>query len=288
MLSSNTKAGYLMVAAAASAWGTWPLFLRAAEGGRPLHPALESLFAMAVLTVASAPFCIWDRVRVRPSASQWMGIVWLGVADALNIVLFFHAYQATTVAIAVMTHYLAPLFVAVAAPVVLREPIRRKTIAAVGLSFIGLLLLLSPYAAASGKDEVGALLGTASAAFYASNVLVNKRITPAFSGSELSFYHGLVATPLLLLMVPRGGFSSISQHTAAFLLLGSLVAGAVAGLLFVWGLRRIEATRASNLTFLEPLVATVSAWAFLGEALTVEKAVGGFLILVGAAVVVAR
>ena len=71
-------------------------------------------------------------------------------------------------------------------------------------------------------------------------------------------------------------------------LLGSLVAGAVAGLLFVWGLRRIEATRASNLTFLEPLVATVSAWAFLGEALTVEKAVGGFLILVGAAVVVAR
>jgi drug/metabolite transporter (DMT)-like permease len=287
MQSSRRKAGYVMVAVAAGSWGTWPLFLRGAEAGGPVHPALESVFAMGVLTLASGPFCLFDRVRARPTLAQWLGVVWLGIADALNIVLFFRAYQTTSVAIAVMTHYLAPLFVAMAAPIVLREPMKRKTIGAVGLSFVGLLLLLSPHADAAGSAKMGALFGAASAAFYASNVLVNKRITPAFSGSELSFYHGLVATPLLLLLVPHGVSSNLSARAIAFLLAGSVVAGALGGLMFVWGLRRIEATRASNLTFLEPLVATVSAWAFLGETLTAERAVGGVLILVGAALVVA-
>jgi drug/metabolite transporter (DMT)-like permease len=287
MQSSRRKAGYVMVAVAATSWGTWPLFLRGAEAGGPVHPALESVFAMSVLTLASGPFCLFDRVRARPSVAQWLGIVWLGIADALNIVLLFRAYQTTSVAIAVMTHYLAPLFVAMAAPVVLREPMKRRTLGAVGLSFVGLLLLLSPHADAAGSAKMGALLGAGSAAFYASNVLVNKRITPEFSGSELSFYHGLVATPLLLLLVPHGVSSNVSARTVAFLLAGSAVAGALGGLMFVWGLRRIEATRASNLTFLEPLVATVSAWAFLGETLTAERAVGGVLILVGAALVVA-
>jgi drug/metabolite transporter (DMT)-like permease len=60
------------------------------------------------------------------------------------------------------------------------------------------------------------------------------------------------------------------------------------GLLFVWGLRRVEATRAANLTLLEPLVAVVSAWLFLKEELTLGRALGGGLILVGAALVVAR
>jgi len=291
MQKPSEKAGYALVALAACAWGTWPLFLRSAETGGALHPALESAFAMTVLTLVSAPFCLWDRVPRRAGAAQWCGVVWLGFADAMNIFLFFRAYQTTSVAVAVMTHYLAPLFVAVGAPLVLREPLTRRTLGAVGLSFLGLALLLSPATPGAlrtdAADGLGALFGAASAAFYASNVLVNKRITPFFSGSELSFYHGLVATPLLLALVPRGAVSSLSGHALALLLLGSLVAGALGGLLFVWGLRRVEATRASNLTFLEPLVAVASAWAFLHEGLTLWKAAGGVLILVGAGMVVA-
>jgi drug/metabolite transporter (DMT)-like permease len=245
---------------------------------------------MAVLTLVSAPFCLWDRVRAKPRATEWLGVAWLGVADAMNVVLFFRAYQTTSVAIAVMTHYLAPLFVAVTAPLVLRERMTSRTLGAVLVSTLGLLLLLRPDSRVpgSGGDALGAALGAASAAFYASNVLVNKRLTPVFSGSELCFYHGVVATPLLLALVPPRGASGLSAHAVAFLLGGSCVAGAMGGLLFVWGLRRVEATRAANLTLLEPLVAVVSAWLFLKEELTLGRALGGGLILVGAALVVAR
>jgi drug/metabolite transporter (DMT)-like permease len=288
--SARRATGYALVAAAASAWGTWPLFLRYAEAraGAPVPPEVESFFAMGVLTLTSAPFCLVDRVRARRSLAAWAGVAWLGFADAMNVVLFFRAYQTTSVAIAVLTHYLAPLFVAVASPFVLRERMTVRTGIAVAMSFGGLLFLLSPEAGAgSGRDWLGAALGAGSAAFYASNVLVNKRLVPFFSGSELAFFHGVVASPLLFALVPRGGWAGLGAAAAWILLAGALVAGALGGLFFVWGLRRVPATQASSLTFLEPLVAVLAAWWVLREPIGFGRAIGGVLILSGAALTVA-
>jgi len=284
---SGELLGGALVAAAACGWGTWPLFLRRAEAAGPLPPALESAFALGVLTVATAPVCLFDRVRARATLRQWLGVVWLGVADALNVACFFAAYQRTSVAVAVLTHYLTPLFVAVLAPVVLREAPRRKVLASVALAFAGLCLLLAPLRAERhAGDALGAALGAASAVFYASNVLVNKRLIRAFSGAEMAFYHGLVATPFLLALVPRGAWSAVRGESIAVLGAGSVLVGALGALFFVWGLRRIDATRAANLTFLEPVVAVAGARVFLHEELTAGKIAGGALVLTAAAIVI--
>jgi drug/metabolite transporter (DMT)-like permease len=284
---SGEALGGALVAAAACGWGTWPFFLRRAEAVGPVHPALESAFALCVVTLASAPVCLFDRVRGRKSIRQWAAIVWLGVADALNVVCFFAAYQRTSVAVAVLTHYLTPLFVAILAPLVLREAPARRVLASIGLSFGGLVLLLAPFGAERhAGDGAGAALGAASAVFYASNVLVNQRLVGAFSGAEMAFYHGLVATAFLLVLVPAGAWSGLARESIVVLAVGSILVGALGGLFFVWGLRRIDAARASNLTFLEPLVAVSGAWFFLGEELTIGRLAGGALILSAAALVI--
>ena len=160
-----------MVALAAFGWGTWPLFLRhAEEGGQAggIPPSLEAAVAMALLTLMAGALVLRDRLRVRATRGDWMKIAFLGVADALNVILFFAAYQRTSVAIAVLTHYLTPVLVALAAPVFLGEPRRRLTFVAVFASFGGLLLLLAPWSATRhAGDLVGAGLGAASALFYA-------------------------------------------------------------------------------------------------------------------------
>lgn len=275
--------GYALVAIAAMAWGTWPLILRSA----PMPPALQSAVLMAVLTLASLPVMLGDRVRVRPTAMQWLGVAWLGIGDALNVVLFFAAYQRTTVAIAVLTHYLTPIFVAIAAPVVLREKARARTFGAVAVAFSGLVLLLEPWRVGLGRnDVVGAALGAGSAVFYASNVLVNKRLVKAFSGSEMMFFHGVVGTPLLFALVPSSEYALVSRHALVVVTLGAIGPGALGGLLFVWGLRRIAASHASVLTLLEPFVAVLLAAAVMGENLRIVSFVGGALILGGAVLVV--
>jgi drug/metabolite transporter (DMT)-like permease len=220
------------------------------------------------------------------SRRAWLGMGWLGVSDAMNILCFFAAYADTSVAIAVLTHYLTPIFVAVASPLLSRERPDARTFVALGCSFVGLGVLLDPFSAGlSRADALGALLGAASAVFYASNVIVNKRLSGTFTSAELMGYHALVALPVLALFVPwaQGG---LRGPGALPIFLGAIGPGLLAGLAFVQGLRRVPPSHASILTFLEPVVAVMLAVLFLGESFRPQKGIGALLVLGGAALVV--
>jgi len=251
--------------------------------------ALESAVVMAVITLVSGLASIFDRVRAPASwkARAWLG--WLGVGDAFNILLFFAAYK-LAITVSVLTHYLAPIFVAVAAPMVLRERMTGRTAAAIATSFVGLAVMLAPssHAASSTVMWTSAVLGAGSAVFYAANVLVNKFVAADFSTSETMFWHGVVGTPLLAAFVPRDAWSAIAPRAAGFLAVAGIGPGALAGLAFVWGLRRMPAAHASTLTLLEPLVSIVLASALLGERLGARSIAGGALILLGALAVMRR
>jgi drug/metabolite transporter (DMT)-like permease len=276
---------YGAVAAAAFAWGTWSLILRHAEAIAPMSSALESTIVMGVLTAVSGVLALRDRVPQRAPLRPRLWIVWLGFSDAFNLLLFFAAYK-ITIAVAVLTHYLTPIFVAIASPFLLREKLSARTALAVAVSFAGLAVMLGPGAGA-GASAVwqSAAFGAGSALFYASNVVFNKFVTESFSTSEVMFWHGTISTPLLALFVPRAEWAAIDPHAAAFLAIAAVGPGALAGLAFVWGLRRMPAAHASTLTLLEPLVAVLAGAMVFGEALGLHALAGGALILTGALVV---
>ena len=284
----SPRIGYLLVAVAASSWGTWPLILRYAEGIAPIAPALESVIMMSVLMLVSAPLVLRDRVARKATAGEWGGLVWLGISDALNVLLFFASYQTSSVAITVLTHYLTPIFVALAAPLVLREKQSARTYVAVALAFSGLVLLLRPWAVEGrGNDLLGAAFGAGSAVFYTSNVLVSKGLARAFSGSEQTFYHAAISVPILAAFVPHDAWGT-NPHALAVIAVGAIGPGALAGLFFVWGLRTIAASHASTLTLLEPLVAVLVAAVAFHETLGLSALAGAALIVVGAAIVVSK
>jgi drug/metabolite transporter (DMT)-like permease len=277
---------YAAVAFAACAWGTWGLVIRWTEAIGTMSTALESALVMAVITLVTGLAALRDRV---PGPGSWRTRAWvacIGVADAFNILLFFAAYK-LTIAVSVLAHYLTPIFVAIAAPFALRERMTLRTVSAVAVSFGGLVLMLAPSAGGSGADAVwrSAALGAGSAVFYASNVVVNKFVTEEFSTSETMFWHGVVATPLLAAFVPPAAWSAVDTRAAAFLAVASIVPGGLAGLAFVWGLRRMPAAHASTLTLLEPLVSIALGAVVLGEWLGVHAFGGGALILLGALLV---
>ena len=281
---------YIAVAFAACAWGTWGLVIRQADALGPGTPvALQSTLVMAILTVVSGLGSIRDRSPGRASWRTRGWVAWLGVGDAMNVLLFFSAYK-LTIAVSVLTHYLAPVLVAVAAPFVLRERMTARTAVATATSFAGLAVMLVP--STTGEDATSAwtsaLLGSGSAAFYASNVIVNKLVAREMSTSETMFWHGVVATPLLAAFVPRDAWGRLDTQAALFLSVVSIGPGALAGLAFVWGLRRIPAAHASTLTLLEPLVSILLGAATLGEHLRIATALGGALILTGSLVVMTQ
>lgn len=280
---------YVAVAAAACSWGTWALVLHHAEGIAPMPATLETTVVMAVMTLVSWLTARFDRVdRPAPTTAK-MGIAWLGISDGLNVVLYFAAVR-LSITIAVLVHYLTPVLVAVASPVALRERLTLRTAFAVAVSLLGLGLMLarSPDPNSAGAMWRCAILAAASAVFYASNVIVNKLVAEPFSPSEVMFWHGVVATPFLAALVPRAAWHALSVHAVAFLGLVAVGPGALAGIGFVWGLRRMPAAHASTLTLLEPLVAVTLGALVFEETLTARLFVGGLLILTGSLLVVTQ
>jgi drug/metabolite transporter (DMT)-like permease len=280
---------YAAVALAACSWGTWGLAIRHTESLGTMPTAIESAIVMAVLTVVTGISCLRDRVPRRASWTARAWVVWLGVSDALNVLLFFAAYK-LTIAVSVLAHYLTPIFVAIAAPLFLRERMTTRTVGAVVLSFGGLATMLVPAHGASLGTAVwaSAALAAGSAVFYASNFIVNKFVIDAFSTSEVMFWHGVVATPFLAAFVPRAAWAAVQPKAAVFLAVVAIGPGALAGLAFVWGLRRIPAAHASTLTLLEPLVSVLIGAAVLGERLGYSALFGGVAILAGAVLVMTQ
>ena len=269
-----------MVALSAASWGTWSLFLR--PTGLPATVTSPILFAvMGLVTLPLAlrmPRATWDRTTV--------GLLLGNVAfDALNLITFFAAINYTTVAIAVLSHYVAPILIALAAPKIDKVHVR-GIVPATFVALAGLVIVLEPWAAPAKGAAIGATLGVLSAVCYAGNMFVVRRLAVRIGAQRAMSYHSLIAAvllaPLLLLERP-----AIEATDVALLAAGAASIGAMGGIIFAVGLTRIGSARAAVLTFAEPLVAVAVGALVWEEALHPLAAVGGLMVL-GAGIHVAR
>ena len=273
-------AGLLMVTLAAASWGTWSLFLR--PTGLPATTTSPIIFlVMGLVLLAPAlrgPQPRWDRRTLALLAAY-------AAFDALNVLWFFAAIERTTVAIAVLTHYLAPILVALAAPRIDRVP-SRGAIPAAAFALAGLAIVLEPWRAPAAGAAAGAAFGLASAFCYAANVFVAGRMAGRLGAVRAMSYHALLAAAgMAPLAVP--GLGAVSGEDLARLAAGAATVGALAGVVFIVGLARIGAARTAVLTFAEPLVAVAVGALVWEEPLHATAAVGGAMVL-GAGIHVAR
>ena len=268
-----------MIAIAAAAWGLWSLVLRPAG----LPPTITSPLAFVVMGLAPLPLC-----RGAMPGDWNRRIVWLlfgnALFDAVNMVTFFAAIGKTTVAIAVLSHYAAPLFIAVVAPYIDGVHIRGARIAAL-LAFCGLALVLEPWRGMHG-GLYGAGLGLTSAGCYAGNVFTGERLTRAIGPARALSYHSLLAAAMLFpLFITHT--DALTARGVGILMIGAVIFGAGAGIVYLRGLAVVGATRAGMLAFLEPLVAVIVGIVVWHET-THALAILGALIILGAGVYVVR
>jgi drug/metabolite transporter (DMT)-like permease len=298
----RSLAGALLVVAAAAWWGCWSIVFKTAErlSTTTLPAASESAAVFAVMLVTMLPLALKTRrdqlaattttaattLPARTTA-QWGLLFLLGVTDGLNALCFFQAMQVTTVAVAVLTHYLTPLIVALLAPLLLGERRRASTFVALAVALTGLVLLLRPWTDVDAGDLEGAGLGALSAVFYAANVFLGKRLFVSFNSFEVAAWPKLTSLLVLGAAAWCAGGVALEADVAAVLAVGGFVCGSLPTVFFYAGLQRIAASQASVLTLVEPLVAVVVGVAVWGERLHGLGVVGAACVL-GGAVIIAR
>ncbi|KFA92059.1 DMT family transporter [Archangium violaceum] len=266
---------FVMVALGTLLWGCWPLVLRPAGLSGPQ----SALLVMAVMALP-APFVFRREAFRDRRATLALGV--LAVCDAANAALYFAAVQRGPVTVAVLTHYLAPLLIALAAPWVLRE--RRSPRALIGapLTLGGLALILgTPQGGLS--DPWTALLGAGSAVFFMANVLASKEAARSFSPLAINSLHALPSGLLLLLFFGRGALPPALDSSLLQVAAGTVLCGITANSLFYSGLRFVPTATVGALTYLEPLTAALVGVLVFGETLGPLGLLGVGVVLVSGA-----
>jgi drug/metabolite transporter (DMT)-like permease len=224
--SSHASTGTALVLFSAVMWGTWSLWFRPTElSGRTTAP-----FVFACITLSSIPLMVREHAR-RTEPIRWTPRVLAMLAaftffDALNAATFFHAMTVTTVAVAVLTHDLAPVLVALLAPRVDGVKVPGAGLAA-ALALGGVMLLLEPWreGALGGDVLLGAGLGLVSAVAYAGNVFLGRKLTLELGTATTLGVHAFGA---LLLLLPLAGSEllAIEARDVPYLAFAGLVPGA--------------------------------------------------------------
>ena len=269
------KKAAAQIAAAFVVWSTWSLFIR--ELGMPGW-WITFYVGGASLAVSCAGVLVFEGRKGFRTAMPRAALAFLGIATLATNVLFFSAFQLTTVANAIFSHYMAPVLVAVFAPIVVGEPRLRTAPFAIALSLAGMAFLVPSLGFEfTGTHLLGLLCGFASAGTYAAIVILCRRHTHSLSGLAYVFYVNIFIVLGLAPWAATAPMPTLAQWRLIVVL--GIVHATFIPALFFRALRWASAQLSSILGYIEPLSAVALAAVFLGEIPEAKALLGGVLIL---------
>lgn len=260
-------------------FGTIALFVRhipVSSGELALYRAMLASALIAAYLAATG-----QRIPLAHIRRELPLLLLSGVAMGVNWILLFEAYRHTTVSVATLSYYFAPVIVTAVCPILFRERLTGRQIVCFAMSTLGLVLITGVGGAGSGGDLIGILFGLGAAVFYASVVLINKFIRNV-EGIHRTFLQFIAAVVTLLPYVMATGGVTLGGMDAlgwGCLLIVGLVHTGLTYCMYFSSLRELPGQKAAILSYIDPLVAVLVSVLLLGEGMTARQAVGGMLIL---------
>jgi drug/metabolite transporter (DMT)-like permease len=251
-----------------------------------------ALLGLMLIALATRPAALPLRRQELPL------VVALGVGGlALVQWSYFFAIHRVAIGIALVIQFVGPILVALWARFVYRERVRARIWIALALAVAGLVLMVELWQ--THRPNAAGLTAAAFAAVtYAAYILLAERGVRRRDPISLSAWGFFFATVFWSLLAPWWSFPGgrvandvsllgnlASDHLPVWgLMLWMVVLGTIVPFaLVVAALQRISATRAGITAMLEPVLAIVIAWAWLGESLNPVQVSGAGVTLAGVA-----
>lgn len=168
--------------------------------------------------------------------------------------------------------FTGPIIVAVLAATMLRERVSAERWAAIGLGFVGALLIVHPGA---GSLNPGALLALGCALAYALYT-VTTRIVRESEPIVSLLYGGLVGMLAASALVPFWWETPAPRTWLIFVLVGAL--GAAGHLMMIMALQRAEASRVSPYTYVQLLWAMLASFLVFGDVPSAWTVLGALIV----------
>jgi drug/metabolite transporter (DMT)-like permease len=169
--------------------------------------------------------------------------------------------------------FLAPIFVAGLAVLVLRERVVAWRWLLIGLGFSGALIVVQPQGGTFGPGAAAAL---ACAFFYALYQITTRIVREAQPIVSL-LYGGLVGIVVLSLVVPFHWQAPTAIQWLLFIAIGSL--GAAGHLLVIMALQRAEASKMAPFTYVQLLWAMIASYVVFADLPSATTVIGAGVIV---------
>ncbi len=217
------------------------------------------------------------------SRREILPLVGVGAILAIHFASWITSLGFTSVASSVVFVHVDPIFVALVSHFLLGERVSRRTVAGIGVAFVGASIIAYGDIGAGGENLLGDLLSLVGAVALGVYILAGRRlrqsldlttyVTPVYICSSVVLVAAAVLTG-----APLTGYPPKVLAIFAVIALVPMIFGHT---LYNWALRWISAPTVSISLLGEPVGASMLAYFFLGETPGLFTVVGGIITLTG-------
>jgi RarD protein len=276
-----------MIAGAAVLWGTVGVFLRWVD-----LPGQEYfvVFMRAVISICFLTVVIYaSNKQEQLHLGKHPFLLFLsGAILTFHWVMFMKALNNLSIGDAEFITYLAPVLVAILAPLVLKEKLEGTTVIALLLALAGMYFIaLTGPSGEGGIKGAGIIYALIAAVSYAVLLIILKILREDTPTLTITFYQTAVNAILLFPFCVFRYFPVSTRGWVSLIILGT-VHTALAGLVYIYAVKKVKAQHVGIIAYLEPLSAVIFGAIFLGENPGWQDLVGGLLIIAAGAIVLRK
>lgn len=278
-MNSKTRSKLSLIAAMA-AFGTLAPFVRnisVTSGELALYRAM-----MAALMIGGYLIVTHQKIAFSKMGKDLPILFFSGAAMGINWILLFEAYKYTTVSVATLSYYFAPVIVTIVCPILFKEKMTKKQMICFVMSTVGLALVIGLTNLGGGSsDTLGILFGLGAACFYATVIILNKYIknVSGIHRTLLQFIAAVIVLIPYVAMTSGVNLGTMNGTGWLCLLIVGVIHTGVCYCLYFSSLKDLTGQQAAILSYMDPLVAVIISVVVLGESMTISQLVGGILIL---------
>jgi drug/metabolite transporter (DMT)-like permease len=262
-------------------------YLMAKLGLREFSPLAFGLYRFLIASLVFVALLAATRQLRLPRAGDRLPFLWLALLVVpLNQGLFLYGIKYTYASHGALFYATTPIMVLCLSCLFLKERPTTPKILGIVLGFAGVLLVLFDKNLNLSSDTFkGDSLILVAVITWALYTILSKKALEKYPPLYVT---GVALTAGFILFVPIGLPSALAQNYGAVtktglasLLYLALVTSVLGYLIWNWGLSKLEASKVSVVSNLQPIIAALLGWTFLGEAVTVRFVLGAGLALAG-------
>lgn len=273
----------------ATLWSLQFIFMRVAVPVFGTAPVAEARALFATLFLV--PWAVWfARQRIGP-LEHWKDYLAIGlVNNVLPFLCFNYAATVLPAGYLAIINGLVPLWTAIFAAPLLKEPLGAGRVAGfvLGIAGVALIVNLGPVAL-DARTILGALAGVTGAALWGwAGVMIKQRtgrLPPMGLAAGSIAFAAVMMTPFWIEAPPAAAWTP--EAVGAAIALGALCTG-LAYLPFFTLIRDIGPSRTLTVGFAVPVLGILWGWLLLDEAVTLPMLAGAALVLAALGLVLRR